>query len=655
MHEIHVIKDIVIILSISIPIIFLFKKLKLPSIVGFLIAGIIIGPHGFKFIDEVEQIEIMAEIGVILLLFTIGLEISVKKLLQMKKLLIYGGGLQLGITILFVSIFMIAINLPVNESIFIGMLVGVSSTAIVLKLLSDKDEIESPHGKIAVGILIFQDLAIVPMILLLPLLGGIGEELSLFNIVYQLLFAFGIAAVIIIVARFLMPKILYQLAKMRIREVFTVGVILLLLGTAYLTASVGLSFAMGAFIAGLVISESDFSHEIFAQIIPFKDAFNSIFFVSIGLLLDMGFVFVFPGYIALAFFGVMILKGSIIYGIIRVLKYPVRIALISALSLVQIGEFSFVLSQVGRNFNLIGDNFYNGFLAISIFTMLATPLIFDYAPVFINNFITRSDDKNYYDVKKKMSIKNHVIIIGFGSNGRNLARVLKETGIPYNVIELNPETVRKCSEKGENIIYGDSTRKDILYHAGIENANVIVFAISDPHSTKISLKIAKSINPDIFSIVRTRYTTEIDELIELGADIVIPEEFETSLQIFSNVLKRYHIPLNIIMKQIALLRNESYKLMVKEDSPNYTLAHLDEILAQGLTETFYVDSSNQFIGKSIIQINLRAKTDATIIAIIREGKTISNPSAKEIIYIGDTLIIVGTHKSVDNAIHYLNQ
>ena len=652
MPDFLIIQDIIVILLVSLPIIFLFKKINLPSIVGFLIAGIIIGPFGFNIIKSVNQISVMAEIGVMLLMFTIGLEFSLSQLIRIKKFLLVAGGYQLIITVAVSSIVFISIGIDINQAIFFSLLVSLSSTAIVMKILSDKDELESPHGKISLGILIFQDLAIVPMFLLMPLLSGFGN-LSSGDIILKLLLAFGVLAGLLLLSRFLMPLIIYQLANIRLREAFTIGVILLLLGTAYITHTFGLSFALGAFIAGLILSESDYNHQIVSEILPFRDAFNSIFFVSIGLLLNLMFVSENILLIVSLTSGIFFVKAIIIVGIVLLMKFPLRVAVLAGLSLAQIGEFSFVLAQAGLNFNLIGNDFYNSFLASTIFSMILTPVIMKLAPVVAGKSSSLEKKKEHGD-DFLSNLHGHVIIAGFGLNGSNLARVLKETGIKYVVTELNPDTVRKEKAKGEKIIYGDISKDEVLKAVKIDKANIIVYAISDPAVTRMSLDLVKRLNPSIYALVRTRYVNEVDELKKLGADEVIPEEFETALQIFRKVLERYHIPLNVIMQQTTLLRGESYQLLRKEGMDISSLTHIDEILAQGLTETYYVNEDNVHVNETLTEINLRAKTDATIIAIVREGKMISNPSAREIIKPADTLVIYGTHLSVDRAIDILN-
>jgi CPA2 family monovalent cation:H+ antiporter-2 len=533
MTQFTIIKDIVLILLVSLPIVYIFRKINLPGIAGFLIAGMIIGPYGFHLISDTSDIRIMAEVGVILLLFVIGLEVKPGSLYKIKKLLLWSGGLQLFLTVLISALIIYSFKVPLNKALFLGILISLSSTAIVLKILSEKGQIDSPHGRITLGILVFQDLAVVPVFIILPLLGA-DQISSVPAILFKLFLAFASLAAIIILSRFIMPKILFQLARLRIREAFTIGTVLILLGTAYMTHAIGLSFAIGAFVAGLILSESEFSHQVISEILPLKDIFNSIFFVSIGLLLDLSFVASAIGLISAIVVCVILIKAAIIFTIIRILKYPVRTAVLTGLALAQIGEFSFVLAQEGLNYHLFESNLYNLFLSSSIFTMLITPIILQVAPALADRFVKITPVKK--ELKTSQFI-DHVIIAGFGLNGRNLARVLKEAGIPYVVIELNPDTIKTGKELGENMIYGDITKEEILSHAGIKYARVIVFAISDPHSTKAALSIAKANNSNIKAIVRTRYINEIDELISLGADEIIPEEFETSLQIFSKVLE----------------------------------------------------------------------------------------------------------------------
>jgi CPA2 family monovalent cation:H+ antiporter-2 len=644
-QEYTIIKDFVTILLVSVPIILLFHKIKLPSIAGFLIAGMLIGPFGFKLITRVEQIEIMAEIGVILLMFTIGLEVSLKELAKIKKLLLVGGGLQVTITILISAVILLVLGLPSNQAFFFGMLISLSSTAIVLRILSDRDELNAPHGKISLGILVFQDLSIVPMFLLIDIFGS-TEGINLLSVITRLGVAVIVIAFILVAAKIAAPKLLYILARSRLRELFTIGILLILLGTAYLTYSFGMSFALGAFIAGLILSESEYSYQIISEILPFRDAFNSIFFVSVGLLLNISFAISAPLEIILLASGIILIKAVIIFFLVLFLKYPSRVAMLTAIGLAQIGEFSFILAQQGRSAGLLGE-YGDLFLASTIFTMILTPLLIKLSAKYAGK--TPQLELIYKKQKIESELNGHVVIAGFGLNGRNLARVLRETGIKYIVIEMNPDTVRMEKEKGENIIYGDISRDEVLINAGVSSANVLVVAISDPATSRRVIKTARKLNKELYVLIRTRFINETEELTKLGADAVIPEEFETSIQIFRMVLEQYHIPLNVIMQQINLLRGESYKWMRTEKTDPQIFSHLDEILAVGITDTFYVNNDNPNIGKTFGELDIRAVTGATIIAIVRKDKTISNPPATEKLLENDTLVITGTHKAVDNA------
>lgn len=652
MQQIPIIKVLVTIFLASLPIIFLFRKLNLPSIAGFLVAGIIIGPYGFRLITETGAVKVMAEIGIILLLFTIGLEVSVDKLLQMKRFLILAGGSQVIGTIALSAAIASLMGIKLNQSIFFGMLISLSSTAIVLKLMADRNELDTPQGKISMGVLIFQDLAVVVMIILLPVLGS-QSGLSISELAIKLLLAFGVLGAVIFVARYVMPEVLFQVAKLRMREAFTIGVILLILGTAYLTEMLGLSLALGAFIAGVILSDTEFSHQVAADIVPLKDAFNSLFFVSIGLLLDYQLIAMYPFQMLGLTLGIIIIKFVIIFIITRLLKYPSRVAFLTGLSLAQIGEFSFVLLQSGMQMKIIDAAFYNAFLSSSIFTMLLTPLLLQAAPKLAFGLRDKAAVKHLQDTSAPR-LKDHVIIAGFGLNGRNIARVLKETGISYIVMELNPVTVKESKKEGERIIYGDVTRREVLEYAGCKEASVLVFAISDLTSTRAGIKLAKEMNPSIYCIVRTRFISEVDNLIKLGADEVIPEEFETSLQIVSKVLEKYHIPINVVMKQANIIRSESYGFFRKEVTPESMLSHIDKILAEGVTEIYFVEQSNPNVTKKLSELNIRARTGATVIAIQRENNTIANPSGQDVILGGDALILYGTHMSVDKAISLLN-
>ena len=648
-------RDLLLLLLASVPIVFIFRRLRLPSIVGFMITGVLIGPHGLALIQDVHAIEVLAEIGVALLLFTIGLEFSMRRLLDMKRLVLLGGGLQVVFTVLLVMAIAYLLGRPFNQAIFFGFLIALSSTAIVLKTYIDRAEIDAPHGRTGVGILLFQDLSIVPMMLMVPILSGTGG-VSIGKISLTLGIALATIAAIIFTARTVVPGLLYQIVRLRSPELFIISVVLLSLGTSWLTSQVGLSLALGAFIAGLVLSESDYSHQIVADILPFRDVFNSIFFMSIGMLLSVtalyADVFTVLAWVAALTIG----KALIVFGVVRLLGYSLRISTMTAFGLAQVGEFSFILAKTGVEQNMLGEADYQRFLAASILSMIATPFLIKVAPrigyalqsVFSPDSMLERSVTGFDPAAT--DLRDHVIIIGYGLNGRNLAKVLRRTGIPYVVLELNAEAVREGHQQGEPIVYGDATRKEVLNHVHLGQARVLVLAISDPAASRHTVSLARQMNPEIHIIVRTRYMTEISDLRMLGANEVIPEEFETGIEIFSRVLRELGIGRHAIQHQVEEIRSEGYEMLRTPSLPVIDLGKIAEALSAASTESVQVEPGAPAAGKTIAQLRWRTVTGVSIIAIIKDGKSDINPGPDTVIDEGDMVVLIGTPEKVDHAI-----
>lgn len=660
MHTPQLFGDILIIILASLPVAYLCLRLKLPLLVGLMLTGIAIGPYGFGLIKEIEGIEILAEIGVMLLLFTIGLEFSLKRLGEMKRLVLFGGGMQVVGTIAGAAAIGYLFGHPLNQAIFFGFLLALSSTAIVLKSYVDRNEVDSPHGRVGVGILLFQDICIVLMLLLIPLLGSGGGERATFSaVVLQLGFSLTALIVVIALAWFLMPKILKRIAELRSPEVFILTIVFLCLGLSWVTASLGLSLALGAFIAGVVLADSEYSHQATAEILPFRDVFNSLFFVSIGMLLSLSALAANLGNVVLLVIGLMIGKGLLVWAVVRILGYPQRIAAMAALGLAQIGEFSFVLAKAARGTDLLPDVEYQAFLAASIISMIATPFLISSAPAFsfwIQSFLhdgkvrdlgnAESDDIH---LTHSGGLQQHVIIVGYGLNGRNLARVLRAVGVPYTILELNADVVKRAKAKGEKINFGDATRREVLVHAGIDKAWSIVLAVSDAQAARRTVRHARHASDRIHIIVRTRYVSEISELYDLGANEVIPEEFETSIEIFSRVLHRYGISRSIIESQIDKIRQQGYEMLRSTAPGPTTMDHVNLALDESSTETIKVTDKSPVTGKSLGAINLRGTTGATVVAVLNGGGTEINPGADYIVSPGDTLVLLGTPDQIEHA------
>ncbi len=653
--EVTILRELIILLAVSLPITFLFHKAKLPALVGFLITGVLIGPHGTAVITETQAVERLADVGVVLLLFTVGLEFSIEDIMRSGRRFLLGGGTQVVLTVGTVAGIALLFGYAMTQALFFGFLASLSSTAIVLKMYSDRTELDTAHGRLSTGILLFQDMAVVPMMLLLPVLGQAGAAGSItpVSVITSLGKAVLGLAVVFLAARQIVPFLLHHVIRLRNREIFFLLVVLLCLGTAWITFSLGLSLALGAFLAGLIIAESEYSHQIVADILPFRDYFASVFFISIGMLLKTDyFLMHWPLLIGLTTV-LALLKTGLVTVTAAVLRYPVRSALLSGLALAQVGEFSFLLADQGERFGLIAGDTFQAFINTSILTMIATPFIMQVAPWFADRI--RLPQPDLPSNANICPLTGHTIIAGYGLNGRNLARTLRATRIPYTVLEVNADTIRKARDEGEPIIYGDITREDVLLRAGADCARVIVFAISDFAATRMAIRFVRKINTSAFILVRTRYAAEVDELLKLGADQVVAEEFETSIEIFSRVLHQYHIPGNIIANQISLVRFDGYKMLRGLSLDQEKIGRLAALFAAATVDNVQVQPESACIGKTLKELDIRRSSGATVLAIVRNGEAVTNPGPEFNLAVDDILVLLGAHKELDAAVTLLTK
>jgi CPA2 family monovalent cation:H+ antiporter-2 len=651
MGEISILYDLIIISLFSIIIVYFSNKIKIPPLIGFILTGILIGPNGLNFINFAEQVDIFAEIGLILILFSVGIDFSIKKLMNLKKVIFLGGSSQILISILILLPFGLLLDYNLNQSIFLGFCIVTSSTAVILKMLINRGEIDSPHGKISLGILIFQDLAVVPMILIMPILAGSLSNIFSFSIIL-LLKLIGFLLYIYLSIKFIMPELIFQVSKTKIKELFLFLIIFICLVTLIISEIAGLSLAIGAFIAGLIISETEYNNETLGFVEPLRDVFGSIFFISIGMIFDPQIFFDNFNFIILTSIFIIFLKflGASIS--VAILKYPLRIIFSVAIILSQLGEFSFVIAQLGVKNNIINVETFNLLIAIAIITMLSSPLLFKLVDYFHKIFTSSSIKADYFEeINENIQLKNHIIIIGFGINGRNLALAAKFANLKYIILELNPITVKIEKNKGEPIFFGDATKESILEKMSIRQAKVCVIAISDPAATRSIASIAKKLNPNIFLIARTRFIQEVEPLKNLNVDYVVPEEFETSIHIFSKVLFKYGVPTNDINEFINHIRSSNYNIF-RNKNIGIPFNELKSIVEE--YDIFKIKVNNQdIINKTLAEVNFRNKYELTLLAIERNKEIIPNPKADDIILKDDILILWGSKSKIDSLIQYM--
>lgn len=648
--------DLVIVFAVAAAVVFAFGLLRLPSVVGLLVAGILVGPYGLSLVSDLHVVEVLAEIGVVVLLFTVGLEFSLSRLIVMLPTMARVGLPQIVGTTAMVAVATWWYLGTLPQAVFAGMLVAMSSTAIVLKLLADRGETATPPGRIAVAVLLLQDLVVVAAMLAVPLLAkaagitpptpaagiqSVDHAPGLFaDPLASVAAGLAVVVAVLVGGRLVVPRILHEVVRLRNRELFLMTIVLACLGTAAVTAQVGLSLALGAFLAGLVLSESEYGHQAFTEVLPFRDTLASLFFVSVGMLLDIRFLADHLGLVAVTVVAIMLGKTAVTALPAMLAGFPLRTSLLAGTALAQVGEFSFVLGSRGAEAGLLGRDDYQTFLSAAVITMAATPLVSAALPGWLDRLSrTRLGRRLLAEAPPPDAappLSDHVIIAGFGLNGRNLAAALAEFGVPHVVLELNPVTVRRERAVGLDIHYGDCTRAAVLEHVGIARARSFVLAISDAASTRRSVRVARECAPDVRILVRSEYVAEVDELRQLGADEVIPAEFETALALFERVLSIYDVPDHTIDDLADRMRLENYGFL--RSAPRLT----HHAAATAHVKACRVSPASGVVGRSIGDLRLRSVTGATVVGIRRESRPIPNPGPEFTFAAGDEVTLVGT-------------
>lgn len=646
MDEFDMLRDLLVIFVVACVVVYLLQLMRFPPMVGLLLAGVLMGPYGLGLVQEVERVELLAEVGVVVLLFTVGLEFSLSRFASLWHSMLTVGAPQV--------LLCVAVGVAstwwyfdaIGPAILAGMLVAMSSTAVVLKLLIERGELGSPYGRVATAVLLFQDLMVLVSMLVLPFLAPQAEPKG--SLWLGLLEGLGAMIAVLLATRFVIPRVLFYVARTRNRELFLLHLVALCLGTALATAATGLSLALGAFLAGLALSDSDYAQQTLAEALPFRDTLSSLFFISVGMLLNVGFVLQNLPLVSLTVVAMMALKITTVVGPMLLAGYPLRTAVASGLALAQVGEFSFVLASRGFHLQLISADDVQTFLAAAVITMAMTPVLIAAAPRLTDRLPDWLGAAPVLERAPRLS--NHVIICGYGINGRNVARTLRDVDIPYVVLEMNPVTVRQQRAAGEPIHFGDCSREAVLRHVGIEAASTLVLAISDPATTQRAVQVARRLNSTLHIIVRTRYLADVDELRRLGANEIIPEELETSIEIFARVLDRYSVPRNLILDLVDRLRRDHYGILRDlGHSPTKVELPLD-VISQLDVELCSLRQESPAVGRSLAEINLRAETGAMVIGVRRGKEMLANPGPDFRFAAGDIAFLLGDRPQLDRAL-----
>jgi len=655
--ELGLIANILIVFAVALFVGMVFNRIKVPPLVAFILTGAIVGPYGFSIIKGQDQVASLAELGIILLLFTIGLEFSFKDLWKIRSIAIVGGALQVALSFVFFFGLAFMMGLPVNQAILMGFLFSLSSTAIVLKLLHERGEMDSPHGSITLGILIFQDLMAIPMIMAIPFLASLPQldatplmpvDALIMLIIEDLI----IVLILVALAKWVIPRVMHEIARTRNQELFLLVVILTCFGVAWMVSLTGMSLAIGALLAGLIISGSEYSHQATSIVLPFRDIFTSFFFISVGMLVDIRFLAANLWIVVFLIVIAIVAKALIATAAPLALGYPLRTAVMAGLALAQVGEFSFIIAQSGFSTGILSAGIYQIFLIVALMTMAATPFVIGIGQP-VSGRLCNVPSLSHLargtcgdDDEKTPSETDHLIIIGYGVTGRNLARTASRSGIAYTIIELNPDLVKAARNDGESVVFGDATAEGVLAHAGILSARIAVVAINDPVATRKIVGLCRRLNPALSIVVRTRYVSEAKDLQSLGADEVIAEEFETSVEIFTVVLNKYFVPRDQIESFISDVRADGYQMLRSRSGGHGTLSDLVRHIPHVTIMSLTVEPGSALDGITLGGFNLRKRTNLLILAIRRGTETITGISGETELRAGDIAIIYASPEDI---------
>lgn len=654
-EDFRLIVDLVIVFSAAAMGGVLAAGLRQPVLFGYLIGGVIVGPAGLGLVKEIVQIETLAQLGAAFLLFALGVEFSFAELKKVRRISLGGGGLQIALTITLtamVSALMGWVTSPI-QGIFLGCILSLSSTAVVLKSLMERSETETPHGRVMLGILVVQDLALGLMLAILPALNRPSDELSI--AIGLALLKTGLLAVGAIAASiWLIPRLLRLLARTESRELFLLGVVALCLGIALLTESLGLSIEMGAFIAGLMISEVEYADQTLTYVEPIRDIFASLFFAAIGMLIDPLFIWqhldLILGLVALTFIG----KFLIVTPLVRTFGYSFKTALIAGLGLAQIGEFSFVLASQGQTLGLITRQGYLLIVGTTAVTLLVTPFVFRLVPRLLTWLETVPALRRVLqgldqpkEISTAMPETNHVVVCGYGRVGAIIVRLLRDHHYPVVVIDQSEQVIQKLREAGIPYVYGNAASLHVLAAAGVDRAQGMAIALPDPMSTRLCLKRSLELAPELDAVVRAEQDKDIEMLYQLGAREVVQPEFEASLELSNHLLVGTGLAAVLVQQEMSAIRNSHYLELRPERSHDDVTRDL-QTATQDMNNRWYtLPDQSPLLGLSLEESDLRRLTGITVMAIRREsGEMVDYPELVTPLQAGDRLLIVGEPEEI---------
>jgi len=649
---------VLILLAVTVVLVVVFRYLRLPQIFAYLCAGIMVGPHGFGWIPDTAEARYLAEFGLVFLMFSIGLEFSLAKLVSMRRAVLGLGGAQVVITCVLVAAVARWLGVPLGGAIVIGGMLAMSSTAIVMKLLMEQLEQNSRHGRNAFGVLLFQDLIVVPFLIFIPTLGGKVDPSVLPALGSVVLKTAIVLLLIFVIARRLVRPVLAEIAAARQRELFMLTVLLLTLMAAWTTHAVGLSYALGAFLAGMVLGDTEYRHQVEGDIAPFRDVLLGLFFITVGMLADIGILAQYWPWVLLLTGSIIVFKTLLIAGIARLFGIETGVALRTGLVLAQAGEFGFALLVQARQYDLLAGEPAQIVLASAILSMLLAPLIVRYNGVMTKRLVpsyVRVRESNLDTIREEAGrSKGHVIICGYGRSGQNLAWMLEQESIPSLALDLDPLRVREAREAGKPVVYGDADRRDVLEAAGLHRAVALAISFNNVASALRILEITRHVRPDMPVIVRTMDDVDLDRLKQAGATEIVPESLEGSLMMGSHLLLLLGVPMSRVINNVRLVRGDRYRMLrgffhgEYESGDAATEAYRERLHAVTLPPRAAA------AGKMLADLHLE-EFGVSVSAVRRGGIRGPQPGPETTLQAGDVLVLFGAPETLEKAEQRLMQ
>jgi len=655
MHD--ALSDTIILLAISVIAVAIFRRIKLPAILAYLAVGICLGPHAANVVQNSDTIHFLAEVGIAFLLFSLGLEFSLNKLISNRRAVVGLGSAQVAVTLFIagMSAWLLGVN---NESAFvIGCVIALSSTAIVIKQLGEQLEIDSRHGNASISILLFQDIAVVPMLVIIPVISSHQESSFTLELLYSFAMGIGVTVIMLAIGRWLLRPLFHEIASAHSAELFTLAVLLVALLSAWATEFAGLSMALGAFLAGMMLSETEFKHQIENDIRPFRDILLGLFFVTVGMMVDVGSIFGILHWAILLAAAIIIGKTAIIMVLSkRIIGAPTGVSLRTGLVLSQCGEFGFAIMALAVSFNVLPEAESQLLLSTIIITMIATPFLVKYNGLIAKKF-TGSYMQNRETIKDNIAattnkLEGHVIICGFGRIGQNIAKILDAEEFSYFALDSSVELITNAAKANYKVAFGDSTHREILLAAGVERASILVICHDSVGSAEKTLRQAKMINPDLPVLVRTQDDTYYTQLTEAGATEVIPETLESSLMMASHVLSILGMPMAKIVRRMQEMRNNKYATMREFFHGNETDdLELPDDLRKRLS-CITLKEGAYAIGKTLDELRLDSK-GVSLHKNRRDDANVVPPNSDKALQAGNVLVLFGTPEALEHVEGYL--